>query len=147
MKSTFSNNWNKSTQPRKQRKFRANAPLHTRGKFLNSTLSKELRKKYGIRSLRVRKSDKVKVMRGNFKDHEAKVDRVSTKDEKVYLEKVEITKRDGSKTTRPFNASNLMIIELNLDDKKRIKKVKTDAKKPSESASSTKNMGTEQKSN
>ena len=81
-------------------------------------------KKYGIRSIRVRKGDKVKVMRGSFKGEERKIDRINTKTQKIYLEKIEISKIDGSKTTRPFNSSNLLITDLNLDDKKRMKKLK-----------------------
>src|SRR3989338_176397 len=46
MKNKFSTKWKESKQPRKQRKYRANAPLHLRKKFVNVNLSKELRKKY-----------------------------------------------------------------------------------------------------
>lgn len=135
MKSKFSRTWNRSVQPRKQRKYIANAPLHLKGKLLSSTLSKDLRKKHGMRSIRVRVGDKVKVLRGSFKGSEQKVDRIDVKKENIYLEKIEISKTDGSKTTRPFNASNLMITELNKDDKKRLNiKVKDNAKKPSKDA-------------
>lgn len=135
MKSVFSKNWIKSKQSRKQRKYVANASLHIKGKLLSSNLSKELRKKHGFRSIRVRTGDKVKIMRGSYKNQEQKVERVDIKNEKIYLEKIEISKKDGSKTTRPFHASNLMIIDLNKDDKRRLKtKVKDNAKKPLENA-------------
>lgn len=40
-------------QPRKQRKFLYNAPLHLRGgKIMSAPLSKELREKYGVRTRR-----------------------------------------------------------------------------------------------
>ncbi len=100
MKTIFSKTWNKSKQPRKQRKFAANAPFHIQGKFLNSALSKDLRKKYGRRSLRLRTGDKVKVMRGNYKGQEHKVQSVNVTRQKVYLEKVEITKKDGIKNNK-----------------------------------------------
>ncbi|MCX6748284.1 MAG: 60S ribosomal protein L26, partial [Candidatus Pacearchaeota archaeon] len=51
MKSKFSVNWLGSSQARKQRKYRANAPLHLRHKLMNANLSKDLRKKLGKRSI------------------------------------------------------------------------------------------------
>ena len=39
-----------STQPRKQRKARYNAPAHLRGKFLSAPLSPELRTQYKKRT-------------------------------------------------------------------------------------------------
>jgi len=119
MKKKFSVSWKSSKKTRKQRKYRSSAPLHLKGKFLNATLSKDLRKKYGKRSIRVRKGDKVKIMRGQFKKKEGIVERVDTKKEKVYITKMEIEKKDGSKVLKPIVPSNLMILELNLDDKKR----------------------------
>ena len=120
MRSVFSTLWKRSTQPRKQRKYRANAPEHIRGRFMNAHLSKELMKKYGKRSVRIRTGDKVKVMRGGFKGHEGKVERVNITEEKVYVSKIEVNKRDGSKAHPPVRPSNLMIVELNTDDKKRM---------------------------
>jgi large subunit ribosomal protein L24 len=124
MKKEFSNAWKSSKKPNKQRKFRFNAPLHISGRFLNVHLSKELRQKYGLRSLRVRKGDKVRIMRGQFKKQEGKVEEVDTMDVKIYISKIEHTKRDGTKARYPIDPSNTMIIELNDDDKKRMKKLK-----------------------
>ncbi|HDM43770.1 MAG TPA: 50S ribosomal protein L24 [Candidatus Woesearchaeota archaeon] len=121
MKKKFSKSWIRSKQPRKQRKYRYNAPLHIRGKFLHCHLSKELRKKYGKRALRLRKGDKVKIVRGEFKGTVAKVSRVDLKRMKVYLENVMRERRDGRKVAVPFDASNLMITELNLEDKMRMR--------------------------
>jgi len=55
MKKKFSNSWKASKQVRKQRKFRYNAPLHIKHKFLSAHLSKELMKKYGTRNIPVKK--------------------------------------------------------------------------------------------
>ena len=49
MKKDFSKSWKSSRQPRKQRKYVFNAPLHIRHKLVSANLSKELRKKYGKR--------------------------------------------------------------------------------------------------
>ncbi len=123
MKKRFSKEWIKSKQPRKQRKYRYNAPLHIKGKLVHCHLSKELKKKYGKRALRLRKGDKVKIVRGEFKGTVAKVSRVDLKRMKVYLENVMREKRDGRKVAVPFDVSNLMITELNLEDKMRMKQI------------------------
>jgi len=123
MKKAFSKNWNSSKKPRKQRKYLKKAPLHTKGKFLNSHLSAELRKKHGKRSIRVRKGDKIKVMRGKHKGKEGKIEKISIKKQKIYITGIDHTKKDGTKAQQPINPSNLMITELNMDDKNRRSKL------------------------
>ncbi|MBS3076122.1 50S ribosomal protein L24 [Candidatus Pacearchaeota archaeon] len=129
MKKEFSTAWKASKQPRKQRKYLAKAPLHLKRKTLGSNLSKDLRAKHGKRTISVRKGDKVKIMRGKFKNKQGKVIEVKTKLAKIYVEGMQIKKMDGSKVNVPLKASNLQIIELYLDDKKRAKKLKTEVKK------------------
>ena len=121
MKKKFSTKWKGSKQPRKQRKYRANAPTHTRHKMIAATLSKELRKKYGKRNIPLHKGDKVKIMRGEFKKKTGKIDAVSLKKLKVMVEGIFRTKKDGTKVSVYLDPSNLQIQELNLDDKKRMK--------------------------
>ena len=121
---TFSKHWIRSKNPKQQRKYRANAPLHIKQKFVSAHLSKELRQKYKRRSLGLRKGDKVKVMRGQYKKKTGKIDRVDLKNTRVYIEGIDIIKKEGSKALFPINPSNVMIIELNLDDKKRLKEHK-----------------------
>jgi large subunit ribosomal protein L24 len=117
----FSTAWISSKKPRKQRKYRANAPNHIKIKIISSHLSKELRKIHGKRSLTPRKGDTVKVMRGSFKKRSGKITKTDVKQEKIYLEGMQKTKKDGSKISIPFHPSNLLITELNMDDKKRLK--------------------------
>ncbi|MBI5393060.1 50S ribosomal protein L24 [Candidatus Woesearchaeota archaeon] len=119
MKQKFSALWKSSTQVRKQRKYRYNAPLHILGKFLHSHLSKELRKEYGIRNLRVRTGDKVKIMRGNYKGAVGKILTVNVKNSFVTVEKTDRTRKDGTKSYYPFDASKVQIISLYTDDKQR----------------------------
>ena len=125
MKSKFSKTWKSSKQPRKQRKYRYNAPLHIRGKFFNAHLSPELRKKYNFRSLRLKTGDKVKIMRGQHKGKEEKVIEIDLKKSKVYLDKIIVTRIDGNTAKIPFNTSNLMITDLDLSDKKRKQKIES----------------------
>ena len=108
-----------SKKKRVQHKWIGNASLHSRQKMVHSTLSSELKKKYGRNSLQVRKGDMVKVMRGGFSGVSGQVTGVSLKDSKVYIQGVTIKKTDGTDVERPIHPSNLMIIELFEDDKRR----------------------------
>ncbi len=129
MNKKFSSAWKGSKQPRKQRKYRYNAPAHIRGKFLNVHLSKELAQKHGIKRIRVRSGDKVKILIGKFKGKESKVDVINLKKSKVMIAGVEVSKKDGSKSRPLIHASNLLITELNLDDKKRLDNIKQNKEK------------------
>jgi len=108
-------------QPRKQRKFLYNAPLHIRGKIMSATLSKELREKYNVRNLPIRVGDKVKVMRGDFKGTEGKVVEVDLKRYRIHVEGVTQKRTDGTEVYYPLHPSNVMIVELNLEDEERTK--------------------------
>ena len=116
-------NWNTSIRPNKQRKFRFNAPLHVKQKFLHTLLSKDLRKKYGSRSVLLRKGDTVTVLRGQYKKKKGKVSRTSIQKGRVFIEGIENLKKDGNKTLVAFQPSNLMITDLELSDKRRKKKL------------------------
>jgi|SRR3989344_719601 len=128
MKQKFSTKWKSSRQKRKQRKYLINAPLHIRHKFLASNLSKELRKKYSRRSFPLRKGDKVKILRGKFKRKEGKISQVDVKTLKVSIEGIQRQKKDGTKINVYFHPSKLQILELNLEDKERIKSLKKSSK-------------------
>ncbi|MFH0874337.1 MAG: 50S ribosomal protein L24 [archaeon] len=124
MKTKFNKNWNKSIQPRKQIKFRMNAPKHIKSKLISSHLSKELSEKHKKRSCRVKKGDKVKILRGQFKGKSGKIERINMKHEKIYINGIDLAKKDGSKVFYGVHPSNLLITELNLDDKKRVESLK-----------------------
>jgi large subunit ribosomal protein L24 len=135
MKQKFSTKWKSSKQPRKQRKYIAKAPLHIKRKLLSVNLSKPLRSKYKKRNIPVRKGDVVKIMKGKFKGKQGKVLEVKTKTSKIYVEGIQVKKQDGSKVNVPLKAPNLQIVELKLEDKKRLsiekeKKEKKSKEKP-----------------
>ena len=131
MKSKFKSSWIHSVQPRRQRKYRYNAPLHIRQNFVHAHLSPELRKKYGKRAIQLKSGDTVTVLRGAQKKKQGVVDRILLKQGKVYVQGVELIKREGAKIPLPLNASNLMITKLDLDDRKR----KTKLEGPNEKSS------------
>ena len=123
MKKEFSTYWLASKQARKQRKYRYNAPLHLRHKFLSANLSKELRKKYGMRSLSLRKGDEVLILRGSFRKKTGKIVSVDLKRKRVVIEGINRKKAEGTKVNVYFDSSKLQIQSLNLDDKKRLKRL------------------------
>ena len=115
----FSKYWIASKKPSKQRKYRRNAPLHIASRLMHVHLSKELRKKYGRRAIRIRKGDAVKIMRGQFKKKTGKVTDVNMIRKKVFVEGIQQIRKDGTKSFYPLEPSNLMITALELGDKKR----------------------------
>jgi large subunit ribosomal protein L24 len=139
MKALFSKSWKSSTQPRKQRKYAFNAPLHIRGKFLNVHLAKNLREAYGFRSIRVRKGDSVKIVRGEHKDKSGKVDKVSTQYTHVFVAGVGRTKADGTKKLSSIHPSNLIITELVTTDKRRFSEGAKEKKAPAKKQASKEN--------
>jgi len=120
----------KTKKPSKQRKRLCQGKLHTRKAVLNAHLSPELRKEMkGKRSLMIKKGDKVKIMRGKNKKKEGKIVNVDHKKAKVFIEKITRKKADGTEKLIPIKASNLLIIELEQKDEKRIKTGKATGKK------------------
>lgn len=128
MRKKFSTAWKSSKQPRKQRKYLANAPLHIKKKLMSVNLSKELRKKYSKRSLPLRTKDVVKILRGKFRGKKGKIIKIMLKIQKVEVEGIQVKKQDGSKVNIRLRPSNLQIIELNLEDKKRNKALSKEIK-------------------
>ncbi len=117
-----------SAKPSKQRKALYNAPLHLKKKLLNAPLSPELREKYGVKRLPVRKGDTVRIMRGDWKGHEGKVVRVDTKKSRIFIEGVQRKKADQTPVYYPIHPSKVMIVKLDLSDKWRKKIIERRAK-------------------
>jgi len=108
----------KSTKARKQRKSRANAPLHKKRRMVAAHLDVPLMKEYNVRSLTVRKGDTVKIIRGNedFKSGEAKVASVDMKNMKIIVENITVPKADGTQKPKPIDPSDVVITKLDLSD-------------------------------
>ena len=117
----FSKSWKSSKKPKKQRKYRANAPLHIRQKMIKVHLSKELKEKYQTRSLTPKKGDKVKIARGQNKGKIAKIQKIDIKRLKIFVEGVESIRKDGNKSLIPLEPSNLILMSYSTDDKMRKK--------------------------
>jgi large subunit ribosomal protein L24 len=108
-----------SSQPRKQRLARANAPHHQARKQMASHLSEELLLKYNRRSMTVIAGDEVKLLRGDHRGKSGKIVGVDVSVRKVSVEGVTHKKADGTEVALPVDPSNLLIVKLNLEDKRR----------------------------
>jgi large subunit ribosomal protein L24 len=106
-----------SKQPRKQRLALLQAPLHVRQKLMTAPLSEELREKYGVKRLPVRKGDKVRIVRGDFKGHEGTVVKVDLRRLRIYVDGVTVKRQDGTPRFVPIHPSKVVIVALDLKDK------------------------------
>ncbi len=109
-----------SSQPRKQRKSRYQAPLHIRHKLMGAMLSPELREKHKIKTIPVRAGDVVKVLRGDNKGKEGKVAAVNLAKLTITVDGVSVAKADGTEVPRPVQPSNVMITKLETKDAMRL---------------------------
>ena len=112
-----------SKKPRKVRNWQRNAPLHKKSSWVKAHLSPELRKEYGVRSIRVRVGDTVRVMRGAHKGIEGKIIKVFPEEGRVAIEGLTRQNARGESVPIKIHASNLMVTKLNLDDKLRKQKL------------------------
>ncbi|MEM1687654.1 MAG: 50S ribosomal protein L24 [Zestosphaera sp.] len=113
----------KSKKPRKQRKRLREAKWHIRRKLLSAHLSKELREKYKRRSFPLRVGDEVIIMRGKYKGKKGKIVKVDYKKLRVYVEGITRKRARGEEVLVPIHPSKVMIISLDLNDKKRLEKL------------------------
>jgi large subunit ribosomal protein L24 len=104
-------------------------PKHQLDRMISAPLADNLREAYKIRSLRVVKGDSVKVMRGEYKGVEGKVENVDVEHGTLNIEGVQREKIRGGQVKVPIHASKVMIVNLNLTDKLRSNKVQGDKPK------------------
>uniref|UniRef100_A0A2K5LB09 KOW domain-containing protein n=1 Tax=Cercocebus atys TaxID=9531 RepID=A0A2K5LB09_CERAT len=97
----------------KNRKRHFNAPSHIRRKIMSSPLSKELRQKYNVRSMPIRKDDEVQQI--------GKVVQVYRKKYVIYIEWVQWEKANGTTVHVGIHPSKVVLTRLKLDkDRKKI---------------------------
>jgi len=137
----------KPTKMRNKQIYRA---LHqVVNKQISAPLSKDLRKKYSRRSVRIMVDDTAKVIRGEYKGITGKVSKISTNNSSIAIEGNKKTKLKGDKIDVYIHSSNVIVTSLNTDDKWRIKilekkpkskikSMKTDVKKKDDVKSAAK---------
>ena len=108
-----------STKARKQRKRHWNAPLHHRKKMVRGHLAPKYLEAGRSRSLTIRKGDTVRIMRGEHKGEEGKVEKVDLKNFTITIEGITQAKADESQSARKIHASNIMITKPDMSDRRR----------------------------
>ena len=110
--------------PRKMRNNQIYYPsMKTASKQLSGSLSKDLRKKYGKRSVRIIEGDNVSIIRGEFAGVDGKVTKISIPERGVNVEGVKKEKLKGEKFDVYVNTTNIIITGLNSDDKWRMNRL------------------------
>jgi large subunit ribosomal protein L24 len=107
-------------------------PKHLRDKMVGAVLEDTLREQYKRKNIRVVKGDSVKVMRGEYKGVEGKVEKVNTEHATFHIEGIQREKIRGGQVKVPIPSSNVMVISLNLDDNYRSRKLQGATKAGSE---------------
>ena len=98
-------------------------PKHKRDKMVGAVLEDGLRQQYQKKTIRVIKGDSVRVIRGEYRGVEGKVDKVDTQHATLHIEGIQKEKIRGGQVKVPIHSSKVMVISLNLDDKYRSNKL------------------------
>ncbi|KAL2341945.1 hypothetical protein Fmac_009885 [Flemingia macrophylla] len=104
-----------SSSRRKSRKAHFTAPSSVRRVLMSAPLSAELRSKYNVRSIPVRKEDEVQVVRGTFKGREGKVTQVYRRKWVIHIERITREKVNGSTVNVGIHPSKVVVTKLKLD--------------------------------
>ncbi|KAI1748539.1 translation protein SH3-like domain-containing protein [Xylaria castorea] len=108
-------NSNVSSSRRKARRAHFQAPSSIRRNIMSAPLSKELREKYNVRSIPVRKDDEVRIVRGSNKDSEGKITSVYRLKYQIHIERVVREKTSGQSVPLGIHPSNVVVTKLKLD--------------------------------
>ncbi len=100
---------------RKQRKAHFAAPSSERRRLMSCRLSKELKEKYGVRSLPIRKNDEIKILKGKGKNKTGKVVQVYRKKWCVHVDKIQRDKQNGQTVFLPIKPTYCVIEKLHLN--------------------------------
>ena len=90
---------------------------------VSSNLSDNLKKQYNKRSVNVIKGDTVKILRGEYKGVEGKVEKINALNGRLSIEGVQREKIKGGQVKVQIHSSNVVISSLKLDDEYRKNKI------------------------
>ncbi|HEV2429662.1 MAG TPA: 50S ribosomal protein L24 [Thermoplasmata archaeon] len=105
-----------SRQPRKQRRAGFTADHFERRRRMALPLSRELRKRYGRRSLGVRKGDTVRILSGSYVGREERVAHIHRRTYAVTLDNITGKTAEAKLKPLPIRLSHLVLTRLNLSD-------------------------------
>jgi len=110
-------------------------------KSVSSNLSDDLRNQYHKRSSNVIKGDTVRIIRGEYKGVEGKVEKINTEKCRLSIEGVQREKIKGGQVKVQIHASNVQITSLKLDDNFRKNKIENNDQSNSSQKPSNKKSG------
>ncbi|MGA8663470.1 MAG: 50S ribosomal protein L24 [Thermoplasmata archaeon] len=102
--------------PRRQRRAVYNADTFERRLRMTVPLSRELRSRFHVRSVPLRKGDTVRVMKGSFIGREERVAKMDRRSYTVTLDNVTLKTGEEKLKPLPVRTNHLLIIRLNLAD-------------------------------
>ena len=102
--------------PRRQRKALFTARPAERRRRMTVLLSRELRARFHVRSVPVRKGDTVRVLSGSYVGREERVAKVDRRDYAVTLDNVTLKAADEKLKPLALRPAHLVITRLNLSD-------------------------------
>merc|ERR1719261_881559 len=82
---------------------------------MSAPLSKDLRTKYNVRSIPIRRDDEVMIVRGHYHDREGKVTQVYRKKFRIHVERVTRDKANGQTVPIGIHPSKVVITKIKLD--------------------------------
>ena len=90
--------------------------------MMSAPLSKELRTKYGVRSMPVVKEDEVQVVRGHYRGQQVgKIVQCFRKKFRIYIERIQREKANGATANVGLHPSKVVIVKLKMTrDRKKI---------------------------
>ncbi len=104
------------SSPRRQRRALYNASTAERRRRMTVLLSRELRGRFGRRSVPLRKGDTVRVLSGSFVGREERVARVDRRSYSITLDNVTLKTAEEKLKPLPLRPSHLVLVRLNLAD-------------------------------
>ncbi|KKK20777.1 hypothetical protein P175DRAFT_0494290 [Aspergillus ochraceoroseus IBT 24754] len=104
-----------SSSRSKSRKAHFSAPSSERRVRMSAPLSKELREKYNVRSIPLRKGDEISIVRGSNKGRDGKITSVYRLKYVIHVERVVREKSNGQSVPLGISASNVVVTKLHLD--------------------------------
>ena len=113
--------------------------------MMSAPLSKELREKYNVRRMPIRKDDEVVVMRGASKGRDGKVVAVYRKKWVIHIDKITREKANGAPVQIGIHPSNVQITKLKLDKDRRAALERRDKSKLADKGKVTEKEVTEMK--
>ena len=119
----------KTKSPSKQRNRINKASSFHRHKLMSVRVSKDLKKKYNVKKIAVRKGDTVYVTTGDFVGTEGKVQSADYKKQKLYIDGIAREKADKSKIMYPIHTSKVVIRRFGKVGTKRKASLERKAKK------------------